>query len=150
MDIFHRQQQTVGGVFNTDKAIMTIAAGGSTGVAALVQNVQAEYNQDFTELYSLGDSNVYRVLGRPKGRMTIGRIVAVQSTDAIGDALFNACVTNSVMTIGANASGCAGISGSVQMNFHGIFVISYGISIAVNDMLIRENVVLAFNSFNKT
>jgi hypothetical protein len=35
------------------------------------------------------------------------------------------------------------------MVFNGIFVINYGIQIAVQDQMIRENVVLAYTSFNR-
>lgn len=149
MDIFHRNQQAVGGVFTTDKAVATIASGGGTWVAALVQNINADYNQDFSELYELGSNLVYRVLGRPKGRMTIQRIVGKAGTSSVEDALYDACNTGGTMTIQANANLCNAQGGGVTMVFNGIFVISYGIAIAVQDQLIRENVVLAFTSFQR-
>jgi len=46
LDIFKRQQQTVGGIFTTDQAVCAIAAGGGSWVAALIQTVNADYNQD--------------------------------------------------------------------------------------------------------
>jgi len=149
MDIFHRNQQAVGGVFTTDKAVATIASGGGSWVAALVQNVNADYNQQFSELYELGSNLVYRVLGRPQGRMTIQRIVGKAGTSSIEDALYDACNTGGTMTIQASANLCSSQAGGVTMVFNGIFVISYGVAINVGDQLIRENITLAFTSFNR-
>lgn len=149
MDIFHREQQAVGGVFTTDRAVAAIAAGGGSWVAALVQNVNADYGQDFSELYELGSNYVYRVLGRPKGRMTIQRIIGKQGTSSVEEALYDACNTGGTMTIQARANLCGAQGGGVTMVFNGIFVINYGIQIAVQDQMIRENVVLAFTSFNR-
>ena len=150
MDIYNRNQQAVGGVFTADKAVCTIAAGSGSWVSALVQNVNAEYNQDYSELYELGSNLVYRVLGRPKGRMTIQRIIGKAGTSSVEDALYDACQTGGTMTIQAAANTCDSQGGNVTLVFSGIFVVSYGIQIAVQDHLIRENVVLAFTSFNRT
>lgn len=149
LDIFKRNQQSVGGVFTTDRAVATIASGGGSWVAALVQAVNADYNQDFTELYELGSNLVYRVLGRPKGRMTIQRIVGKPGGVAVEDALYDACNTGGTMTIRADASLCGAQGGGITMIFNGLFVISYGVQIAVGDQLIRENITLAFTSFQK-
>lgn len=149
MDIFHRNQQAVGGVFTTDKAVATIASGAGSWVAALVQNVNADYNQNYSELYELGSNQVYRVLGRPQGRMTIGRIIGKAGTSSVEDALFSACNTGGTLTIQANANLCAAQAGGVTFVASGIFVISYGISLAVQDQMIREQLVLAFTSFNR-
>ncbi len=149
MDIYNRNQQAVGGVFTTDKAVATIASGAGSWVAALVQNVQADYSQDFQEFYELGSNLVYRVLGRPKGRMTIGRIIGKAGSSSVEDTLFDACSGGGNMTIQANSNLCSTQGGSITMVFSGLFVQSYGVSINVNDLLIRENITLAFTSFNK-
>jgi hypothetical protein len=149
MDIFHRNQQAVGGVFTTDRAVAAIAAGGGSWVAALVQNINADYGQDYQELYELGSNAVYRVLGRPKGRMTIQRIIGKAGTSSVEEALYDACNTGGTMTVQADANLCSSQGGGVTMVFNGIFVINYGIQIAVQDQMIRENVVLAYTSFNR-
>ena len=149
LDIYKRNQQAVGGVFTTDRAVATIASGRGSWVAALIQTVNADYNQDFTELYELGSNLVYRVLGRPKGRMTIQRIVGKPGGVAVEDALYDACNTGGTMTIRADASLCGAQAGGITMVFNGLFVISYGVQIAVGDQLIRENIVLAYTSFQK-
>lgn len=151
MDIYNRQQQVVGGVFNTDRAVATIAAGngGLSWVAALVQNVQATYGQQYQELYEIGSNRVYRTIGRPRGRMAIQRIIGNQGTSSVEEALFDACNTGGTMTIQARASSCQAQAGNVTMEFYGLFVVNYGISIAVGNQLINENVELAFTSFNR-
>lgn len=149
LDLYHRNQQAVGGVFTADRAVATIASGGGSWVAALVQNVQADYNQNYNEFYELGSNLIYRVLGRPQGRLTIQRIVGKAGTVAIEDALFDACNTGGTMTIQARSNLCNAQGGSVTMVFQGLFVINYGIALNVQDQLIRENLVLAFTSFNR-
>lgn len=149
MDLFHRNQQAVGGIFTSDRAVATIASGGGSWVAALVQNVQADYTQEFQEFYELGSNLVYRVLGRPRGRMSIQRIIGKAGTAAIEDTLFDACNTGGTMTIQARANLCNSQGGSITMVFNGLFVVSYGVVVAVQDQLIRENIQLAFTSFNR-
>lgn len=149
MDIFNRQQQAVGGVFTSDRAIATISSGGGSWVAAMVQNVQADYSQEFQEFYEIGSNNVYRVLGRPKGRMTIGRIIGKAGSVGVEKALFDACNTQGTMTINADASLCTAQGGGIRMTFGGIFVVSYGIAINVNDHMIRENVQLIYTYFDR-
>lgn len=150
MDIFNRQQQTTGGVFSTDRAVAAISSGSGSWIAALVQNLSAEYTQDFTELYELGSSNVYRVMGRPKGRMTIGRVIGQAGTSSVESVLFDACNVGGTMTIKATPSLCGAQPGSITMVFGGLFVISYGIQISVQSQLITENIALAYNFFQKT
>lgn len=149
MDVYHRNQQTTGGVFSTDRAAAAIAAGSGSWVAAMVQGINANYSQDFSELYELGSNRVYRVMGRTKGRMTIGRIIGQAGTSAVEDVLFDACNTGGTMTIKATPSLCAAQPGGVTMVFGGLFVIDYGIQISVQSQLITENIVLAFNYFNR-
>jgi hypothetical protein len=93
---------------------------------------------------------VYRVLGRPKGRMMIGRIIGHSGSTSVEEALFNACQTGGSMSITATPSACASQPGGVIMTFSGIFVVNYGVSINVGDKFIREQVDLAFTSFNRT
>lgn len=149
MDIFNRNQQAVGGVFTSDRAVATLASGSGSWVSALVQSVQADYAQEVSEFYELGSNLVYRVLGRPKGRMTIGRIIGKAGSTSVEKALFDACSGGGNMTIQANSNLCASQGGAITMVFSGLFVQSYGIAINVNDLLIRENVQLVFTSFNK-
>lgn len=148
-DIFNRNQQTVGGVFSTDRAVAAISAGSGSWIAALVQNVSAQYSQEFSELYELGSNATYRVMGRPKGRMTIGRIVGQAGTSSVENVLFDACQTGGTMTIQATPSLCGAQPGGVTMVFGGLFVVSYGIQISVQSQLITESIELAFNYFNR-
>lgn len=158
-DMYYRQPLSLGGVFTSDKSLITIS--GSTGdmVGALVQGLQANYSQAYSEVYEIGSNNVYRVIGRPAGRMSIDRIVAIQSSMVTGEeeALFNACKGGATITInpsggtncfageGSQLSGNAGL----KLTFKGCFVINYGVSIGVADLLIREGLQLAFTSLER-
>ena len=149
LDLYHRNQQTVGGVFTADRAVAAIASGGGSWVSALVQNVQSDYNQNFNEFYELGSNQVFRVIGRPQGRMTIQRILGRAGSVAVEDALFDACNTGGTMTIQVKSSLCAAQGGAITMVYKGLFVINYGVLIGVQDQLIRENLALAFTSFTR-
>lgn len=151
LDLYHRNQQTVGGVFTSDRAVATLAAGGQTWVAALVQSVQASYNQQFSEFYEIGSNLVYRALGRPQGRMTIGRIIGKAGTGGIDEVFFDACNNSGgTMIIRAQSTECTAQGGSITMTFKGMFVVEYGVAIESQTSMLRENVTLAFTSFNRT
>jgi hypothetical protein len=148
-DIFGRNQYSVGGVFTAESAIVTASAGGSSWEGALVQNFSANYSQAYNPLYEIGSNKVYRVLGRPQGQITIGSIVALNSSGGVDLSLFNACSSGGEMTVSMAPGLCNNGGTGLSMSFSGVFVVSYGVTLNANDMLIQQNVQLAFTSMSK-
>jgi hypothetical protein len=146
-DVFGREQVPVGGVFISEKALMSISGAGDLGTAALVQNVSAQYQQQFQMLFELGSNTIYPIMGRPQGQLTIGRIVG---GGGFSDDMFNACNGGATVSFQATQGACNGLEGSaVAATLHGVFVTNYGIEMNAQDLMVRENVQAVFTSMSK-
>lgn len=148
MDIFNRPISTVGGVFNADKGVAAISAGGTSAVGALFQQIQGNYSQDYRDIYELGSNQSYHVVGRPKGRLQIGRIMGIAGAQ-IDDSLFDSCNTGATITLRFSPSGCVGVNANITYVLSGVVVIDYGFSTSVDEMLVRENMTFAFKGLTK-
>lgn len=146
-DIYGRQQIPVGGVFASDRALLTVSGAGGLGVGALVQNVQANYAQQMTPLYELGSNRVYKVLGRPEGQLSIGRIVG---TGEFAEALFDACSGGGTVSVQAASGFCNGANGSdFRRTMTGVFVVNYGFDMSTQDLMVRENMQCTFTGMSR-
>jgi hypothetical protein len=146
-DIFGRNTSPVGGVFISEQALMTISGAGDLGVAALVQQVSAQYQQQFSMLFELGSNSIYPVMGRPQGVLSIGRIVG---SGGFSEAFFNSCNGGATVSLQAKQGACNGLEGSaIAATLNGVFVTSYGIDMSAQDLLVRENVQATFVSMSK-
>lgn len=146
-DIYNRQQIPVGGVFSSDRAILTVSGAGGLGVGALVQNVQANYAQQMSPVYELGSNRRYTLLGRPEGQLTIGRIVG---TGEFAQALFDACSGGGTVSVQAADGFCNGVSsGGFRRTMTGVFVVNYGFDMSTQDQMVRENMQCTFTSMSR-
>jgi len=146
-DVFGREQVPVGGVFISEKSLMTISGAGDLGVAALVQSVSAVYTQAYSQLFELGSNTVYPIMGRPQGQLTIGRIVG---SGGFSSEFFDACNGGATVSFQATNGFCNGLEGStVAATLSGVFVTSYGIDMTVQDLMVKENVQAVFTSMSK-
>jgi hypothetical protein len=148
-DIYGRQQQEIGGVFTSDQALLAISGGVNSVAGALVQNVRWEYTQDSQDMYELGSNKVYRVLGRPKGRMTIERVIGAIGTTDFAGVLLAACAGGGTMTLTGRPSDCIANASAITWTFTGVQVVSLGGAASVQDHMIRENLQLVFTSMSK-
>lgn len=151
LDIYKRPIRNIGGVFNVESALAAFSGGtgGLAGVSALVQNVSWSYPRDVREVFELFSSDVYRVLGRARGTLTIGRIVGASGQSLVDDALFDGCSSGGTMTITCKAQLCGGKGAAVTYTFSNLFVVDFGGSLTVEDMMIRENLQLTFSGLSK-
>lgn len=146
-DIFNRQNIPVGGVFLSDKAIMTISGDAGLGVGALVQNVDANYSQQFSPVFELGSNKIYQMLGRATGQLTIGRIVG---SSEFATALFDACKGGGTVMFQGEQGSCFGVDpGSFNRTLTGVFVTNYGFSMSTQELMIRENMQAVFSGMSK-
>ena len=146
-DVFSRETTPVGGVFISEKALMTLSGAGDLGVGALVQNVNASYQQQFSMLFELGSNTIYPIMGRPQGTLTIGRVVG---SGGFSDEFFDACNGGSTVQFSATQGACNGLEGSkVATTLSGVFVTQYGIDLSTQDLMVRESVQAVFTSMTK-
>lgn len=151
-DIYKRPVRNVGGVFSIESSLATFSggAGSAAGIAALVQNIQWNYPRDVRYIYEIGSTDEYRVLGRTRGTLSIGRIVGANGGNIVDQQLFDACDTGGTLTIRAKSQLCNGKGASVTYTFQNIFVVDFGGTISVEDQMIRENVQLTFSGLAKS
>jgi hypothetical protein len=147
-DIFGRNVSPVGGVFISEQALMTLSGAGNLGVGALVQQVSAAYQQQFSMLFELGSNTVYPIMGRPQGTLSIGRVVG---DGEFSQSFFDVCQGGTTVEITAKQGTCNGLQGgTVAATFQGVFVTSYGIDLSTADLMVRENVQASFVSMSKS
>jgi len=151
-DIYKRPVRNVGGVFSVESSLATFSGGSGTsaGIASLVQQVQWNYPRDVKYIYEIGSTDEYRVLGRTRGSLSIGRIVGANGGNIVDEELFDACDTGGTMTISAKGQLCNGKGATVIYTFSSLFVVDFGGTISVEDQMIRENVQLTFSGLAKS
>lgn len=146
-DIFNRQNVPVGGVFLSDKAIMTVSGDANLGVGALVQNVDATYTQQVSSVFELGSNKVYQMMGRALGNLTIGRIVG---TTEFAEALFDNCKGGGTVMFQGEPGACYGVDpGTFNRTLTGVFITNYGFSMNTQELMIRENLQAVFSGMSK-
>lgn len=149
LDIFGRNQTKVGGVFSADNAVLAVVGGsGANFIGALVQGIQSSYQQDYRDLYELGSTNVYHVIGRAKGRLSLNNIIGGKSL-GFDKSFYDACNSGSTLSLRFTPSGCDGIGGSLTCIYTGIFVTNKGVTATAEDLLVRSSVEMVFNSYNE-
>jgi hypothetical protein len=145
-DIFGRNVIPVGGVYSSDTAIMTVSGATSSGVGALVQNVECTYSQQINQIFELGSNQVYMQLGRAQGQLTVGKILSTSDFDRT---LFNSCSGGGTVIIEAT-SGCFGSANAATgATLTGVFITQYGITMTTQDLLIRENLTAVFTGMQQ-
>lgn len=150
-DIYKRPVRNVGGVFNVESALAAFSGGqgSNAGVSALVQNISWSYPREVREIFELFSTDVYRVLGRSRGTLSIGRIVGANGQTVVDEQLFDACNTGGTMTIACKAQLCDGKGASVIYTFSNLFVVDFGGGLNVDDQMIRESLQLSFSGLSK-
>ena len=149
-DIFGRRIDIGENIITSDVVKGVLSAGGTAWVGLLIQTFQATYQQQNSPIYELGSNKTYRLLGRPEGVMTIGRILGVNSALPIDEALFDVCQAGGSMTITARSGTCNGEDvGNFTLTFGGLRASSYSVGADAGRLLVTENVQLSFNYLSR-
>lgn len=153
-DIFNRTAKSTRGGFKIDAASLTfsgIAAAGTQGM--LIQNVQIQYQQQVTFVYDLADpSGVYYVAGRAQGTLAMSKIVG----SATGMAKFykdygDACAIGNSINIEGIGGTCTGTTTTgAKYTIISPLIVSYGMTMAVNEGTVGENIQMQFAQLNIT
>jgi hypothetical protein len=111
----------------------------------LVQNFNAQYQQNINRLWEVGSDKTYFIAGRTQGSMQIKRIVGGKG---IGEAFINkyadVCnIRDTDMSIALKA-GCESSQGLGSLDFQGVVITSIAYSVAAADMIINEDFSLMF------
>lgn len=164
-DIYNRAGNQFGGSFASDAAKIVFSSGGSGaagdvvggsgGVGLLTQTAQFNYSQQITRLYEIGSNYTFLVAGRTQGGLSMGRVlgprkVQTQFYKNYGN-VCNAANNNLsvVMETGCPVDSNGGIGGglgSLAFLIKNCVIVSLGISVAAQDMIINEQFQAMFVS----
>jgi hypothetical protein len=163
-DIYNRAGNDFGGSFAADAAKVVFAGGSggdlvgaSGGVGLLTQQVQVSYSQQITRLYEIGSNFTFLVAGRTQGQIGLGRVLGPRAVQtAFYSKYGNVCnaPTNNLSLLletgcptGAN-SGVVGGLGKLAFLVKNVVLVSIGLTVASQDMIINEQVQALFISLD--
>lgn len=144
-EIFSREPQQLAGSFTTDSAALSLGSG--FGVGLITQNIGLQYQQRINRLYELGTRNVYYVVGYAEGSLSMARIVGpTVAVSAFYKKYGDACKANeNTARITASSAFCrSGQGNSLSYNVSALLIMTIGITMAVPDMTINEQVQAMF------
>lgn len=161
-DLFGRLSDAYGGAFAADAARITFAqdpgllgtAGAvgdaNGGVGMLTQQLSFNYQQQITRIYEIGTNYSFYVAGRTQGNLSIGRVIGPRPVavafykkyGSVCDAATNHLDIE--MATGCRAIGDYNQSYSFSMKF--CVIMSIGVSVAAQDMMINEQLQVMFAS----
>ncbi len=172
-DVYSRAN-SFGGSFSADGAMIVFSTGGTSatsllgtagsngvgGVGLLTQNAQVSYSQQITRLYEVGSNQTFFIAGRTQGQLSMSRILGPRPVQtAFYTTYGNVCnaANNNfsiVMNTNCGASGGSGSSGatiggglgSIAFLIKNVVIVSLGVSIAAQDMILNEQFQAMFVS----
>lgn len=158
-DVYGRAGQEFGGAIAADAARVVFSAPeiDGFGVGMLVQNLQLNYQQQITRVYEIGTDKTFYIAGRTQGQANIARIMGPRPVQLGFYTKFgNACLAaeNNIDFIAD--TGCSSRSGTRFSTGNNVYaftlkhavIISLGISIGAQDMVINEQVAMMFTALN--
>ncbi len=157
-DVFGRASSLFGGAMKADDAKISFSGGAGGivggGVGLLTQQAQFSYNQQITRLYEVGSSYEFFIAGRTQGQLSLARILgprAVQTAfySTYGD-VCKAAQNSIAVSFAQGACGApeafGNTQGTVAINLKSVVLVSIGMSVGAQDMIINEQVSAMFVS----
>jgi len=124
-DLFGYAERTPQATLSTDNSKLTV--GGADAKEYLVQNWQANYQQDIAQLFEIGSDAVYWVKGHPTGNGSIQRLVGPAGGKFFPDNAFDACNGGVTMELTA-MTGCHGDQTAATVSLTGVVVTTVGLT----------------------
>jgi len=121
-DIFGYQARAPRSAFAAVDSTLTIAGTGNVE-EYLVQNWQATYAQDISEVFEIGSDAMYWVKGRPNGQGSIQRLVGPRGGILFSEEAFQACTGGVTMDLTPGV-GCNGSTAVTTVSLSGVVVTS--------------------------
>lgn len=155
-EVFTRTATRLAGAFSANTMSLAFSAGVST---ALVQNLQASYQQAITRLFEIGNvggvARVYYVGGRSQGSLNIGRVIGPATLMSAYYAKFgDVCLARSNSLRFALGQVDCSVAGAVARP--AVYVCAFcvitqvGVSVAAADTIVNESSSLMFSGFDYT
>jgi hypothetical protein len=148
-DIFNKPAITTARPVTADMIQLLWGATGSGGTAILqANNFQAQYQQAVSQRYTLNSPQNYATIypGRPKGNITIGRLICDNEQNIFTLAGFDVCQPPAVITW-ANTNSNTTASCNLALGTYiarGAWVTSYGFQADADNLMVLDNVTIEF------
>lgn len=169
--VFNREDLTLGGAFQADRAQLLIPGAGAQGL--LIQQMNLSYAQAVSKLYDITSKNIYLVAGRTNGQTGLNRVVGPVATIKGFYTCFGDVCRAKKNTLNLNMSSAAcspDAAGAAATSFSGdllqgcntpspttqqaqlryilqfCVVTQIGIGLQAQDMVISENLSMMFSS----
>ena len=165
-DLFNRTAKSTRGGFKIDSAKLTFSGLATSGtVGMLIQNVQIQYQQQVTFVYDLADpEGVYYVAGKAQGTLAMSKIVgSAQGAAAFYKQYGDACKIGNSINIEGVGGSCEAeaaanfvgpiefpVSGNNKYEIVAPLIVSYGMTMSVNEGTVGENIQMQFAQLNIT
>jgi hypothetical protein len=162
-DIFNRISDNYGGSFSADAARVTFVQDGVLGqsvgdgvalrgVGMLVQSLTFNYQQQVTRIYEVGTNFSFYVAGRTQGGLSMGRVLGPRPLMPVfyqkyGD-VCNASTNSLDIEMATGCRGAGEFNQKYAFTLKFCVIISLGVSVAAQDMLINEQLSLLFCALN--
>ena len=150
-NIFGREGGNLKGAFSSDT--LKLQVGGASDL--LVQNLRVQYTQQVSKVYDLSNatpSDAYYVAGRADGQSSMQKVMGPSA--AVSDfytQFGDPCNGSRGNLVLSGEFGCAGVvQGSSSMTLEKPVVVSFGISVGANDVLITEDTSMIFHNLYLT
>lgn len=142
-DVFSRQVN-FGGSFSADGAKITF---GAFNAGLLVQQIQWQYQQNISRIYEVGSPDIYLIAGRTQGQVTVSRVLgprtlALNFYTQFGDVCKAA--KNHLQFTAQTGCGGGGGGGRQRINLKHCVIQQLGSSVAAQDMIINETIMMIF------
>lgn len=156
-DIFSRANQNFQGSFASDAAQVAFAGNGSGqvfGVGLLTQNLSINYTQSITKLYEIGTNYTYLVAGRTQGQLSMGRVLGPRPVAAAFYTTYgnvcNAATNNLNFSAQAGCNSQSSTGGALTFGVQNAVIVSIGLSVGAQDMVINEQLAMTYVSLELT
>ena len=136
--------QFFNGAFRADTATVTI--GGIDGAGLLIQNLQAQYQQQNSRLYELGSTGVYYIAGRAQGNLTVQEIVGPTAISLAFIRQFaDVCqAQNNNLDIGATLGCDKATSTAFRYKIQGCVITGIGFSVRAEQVIVNQTLTMEF------
>lgn len=156
-NIFGRDGGNIKAAFSADSVSLQVGDIGGDGHDLIVQNLRVQYTQQVSKIYDLSANNgadAYYVAGRAEGQASMQKVIGPTTAlkdfyEEYGDpcAVAGEGGTNKNISLVGKFGCTAGSTGDeTKITLIQPIVVSFGMSVSANDVLITEDTGLIFHS----
>lgn len=144
-NVFSRAQNQFAGAFSADGAALSFAGG---VVGLVTQSLSVNFSQNISQLFELGSDKTYFIIGRARGQMQLSKVLGPAALSTVFYTKFGDGCNIANNTIAFSVNGTCGTqdNGTLNVTVKYAVIVSLGLSVGAQDMIIQEGISLMFTS----